>query len=140
VIEAARLAEVHDVVLGLKDAYMTEIGTRGGALSGGQSQRIGLARALYGWPKLVVLDEPDANLDQDGEKALGRALMKLRERKMTTVVITHRLWILRNVDKILVLRDGAVEIFGSRDEVMAKIARPVPARPADSVVVGSSHG
>ncbi len=132
VTEAARLAEVHAVILGLKNGYGTVIGKQGLALSGGQNQRIALARALFGEPKLVVLDEPNANLDQDGENALARTLLRLRERAVTTVVITHRLWILRHVDKILVLRDGSVEAFGPRDEVLAKIARPVPARVVET--------
>ncbi len=139
ILEAARLAEVHEVILGLRNGYETEIGKRGAALSGGQSQRVALARALFGDPKLVVLDEPNANLDQDGENALVRTLIRLRERAVTTVVVTHRLWILRHVDKILVLREGSVEAFGPRDEVLAKIARPSPARVAETFA-GSSHG
>ena len=139
VLEAASLAEVHEVILELRNGYETEIGKRGAALSGGQSQRIALARALFGDPKLVVLDEPNANLDQDGENALARTLLRLRERAVTTVVITHRLWILRHVDKILVLREGSIEAFGPRDEVLAKIARPTPAGVAETST-RSSHG
>jgi len=133
IIEAARLAEVHDVILRLNGGYDAEIGHNGATLSGGQSQRIALARALFGDPRFVVLDEPNANLDQDGENALARTLVRLKQRRITTVVITHRLWILRHVDKILLLRDGGVELFGARDDVLAKIARPAPAKTFHAV-------
>jgi ABC-type protease/lipase transport system fused ATPase/permease subunit len=92
-------------------------------LSGGQRQRIALARALYGGPKLVVLDEPNANLDQPGEQALANVIEKLKECGATSVVITHRMWILRRVDKILVLSPEGC-MFGARDEVLAKVAGP----------------
>ena len=128
VVRAARAAEVHDLILGLPDGYETRIGAGGVVLSGGQRQRIGLARALYGDPALVVLDEPNASLDQAGEAALVRTLARLRSRGATVVVISHRPSLLRGLDKVLVLQDGRIERFGPREEVMSLVA-PQARRP-----------
>jgi PrtD family type I secretion system ABC transporter len=127
VIEAARSAAVHEMILGLLDGYDTEIGSGGMWLSGGQRQRIGLARALYGAPPLIVLDEPNANLDNSAEERLVQTLAELKG-QATVVLITHRLNLLNLADKVLLLRDGTVEAFGPRAEVMSKLSRP--ARPA----------
>jgi ATP-binding cassette, subfamily C, bacterial len=127
VIEAARLAGIHDLVLRLPAGYDTRVGEDGLALSGGQRQRLALARALFGDPRLVVLDEPNANLDGDGEAALLRAITRLKERGATVVAVTHRPSLLRAVDDVLVLRDGGVELFGPRDEVLPKLTGPRPA-------------
>lgn len=118
VVKAAEAAGVHDMVLTLSDGYDTQIGTGGVNLSAGQRQRIGLARALYGDPSFIVLDEPNANLDTDGEAALTRAVRALRAEKRTIIVITHRTAVLEQMDKLLVLKNGQIAAFGPRSEVM----------------------
>ena len=101
--------------------YDTDIGEAGRSLSGGQRQRVGLARALYGNPGLVILDEPDSNLDKQGEKALVRALGNLKDNGTTTIMITHKPNLLNNVDKILVLKNGEMSMFGDRDDVLKRL-------------------
>jgi len=121
VIEAARLAGLHGTIMRLPRGYDSEIGESGVKLSGGQRQRVALARALFGRPQLVVLDEPNASLDSEGEAALIEAIAELKKRGTTIVIIAHRPSILQHADKLLVLRDGVVEILGSRTEVFAKL-------------------
>jgi PrtD family type I secretion system ABC transporter len=132
VIRAAQRAHVHELILRLPKGYDTEIGESGEALSPGQRQRIALARALYGGPRLVVLDEPNASLDHEGDEALLRALQNLKLEGATVVIVAHRPSLLRGVDKLLVLHEGAVQSFGSRAEVLAKLTRPARA-PAERV-------
>lgn len=127
VVAAARMAGVHELILQLPDGYDTLIGANGGGLSGGQRQRIGLARALYGEPRLVVLDEPNSNLDDAGEKMLAEALQKLRQSRATVFVITHRSGVLAQVDKLLVLNHGELSLFGPRDQVLARLRDATPA-------------
>ena len=124
VIEAAKMADVHDMILSLPQGYDTDIGEAGRLLSAGQRQRLGLARAMFGRPRLLVLDEPNSNLDQEGEAALNRAIAEIKTQGTTVVLIAHRPSMLAHVDRILILRSGAVEALGRRDEIMKQITRP----------------
>jgi PrtD family type I secretion system ABC transporter len=124
VIEAAKLVGLHEIIMRLPRGYNSEIGEAGLRLSGGQRQRIGLARAVFGQPRLVVLDEPNASLDHEGEEALHHAITRLKEMGTTVVMIAHRPSVLGLADKLLVLRNGAVDAYGSRAEVIAKLNAP----------------
>lgn len=131
VIEAAKAAGVHDLIVALPNGYQTIIGDTAASLSAGQAQRVALARALYGNPFLVVLDEPNSNLDAEGEQALTGAISKVRERGGIAIVIAHRPSALAAVDQVLVLQNGAIAGFGPRDEIMNRVLpsrAPTPAR------------
>lgn len=119
VVEAARRAQVHELIVRLPQGYDTPVGEAGRLLSGGQRQRVALARAMYGKPRLVLLDEPNANLDNDGEQALARAIAELRASRTTVILITQRTQILSVADRILVMRDGTVERIGVRQDKAA---------------------
>jgi ATP-binding cassette subfamily C protein len=124
VVAAARDAGVHELILRLPDGYETRIGEAGAELSAGQRQRIALARALYREPFLVVLDEPNSNLDAEGEAALGRAIQTIRERGGIVVVIAHRPAVLANVDFVLAMANGRIAAFGPKDEVLKSVLQP----------------
>jgi ATP-binding cassette subfamily C exporter for protease/lipase len=130
--EAARRVGLHEIIHTLPQGYETEVGAEGVALSGGMRQRVGLARALYGHPKFVVLDEPNANLDAAGETALVAALNQLRAEEVTVALITHRTSLLDAADLMLALFDGEVKLYGPKNEVLAALRgqqQPGPARP-----------
>jgi ATP-binding cassette, subfamily C, bacterial EexD len=137
VVAAAKLSGVHEMILQLPQGYDTVIGGAGGVLSGGQRQRIGLTRAVYGSPKLMVLDEPNSNLDDQGEKELVKAINRIKQMGCTVIVITHRTMLLQCVDKILVMKDGLAAAFGPRDQVLASLMAPTKA-PAAAIASGGS--
>lgn len=122
VVEAAQKAGIHEMILRLPEGYDTRIGVGGATLSGGQRQRIGFARAIYDNPVLVVLDEPNSNLDDQGEAALVQAIKSLKESNTTVILITHRPNILQVTNKLAVIRQGLLEIYGDTNEVLSKMA------------------
>lgn len=130
IYRAAMLADVHDMIADLPQGYETMVAADGAPLSGGQKQRIGLARAFFGDPKFLVLDEPNSNLDSHGDNALVRALGHARENRITTVVITQKPAILTAVDKIMVLDNGLISMFGWRDQILKQLAERSAARKA----------
>lgn len=144
VVVAAQRVGFHEQILRLPQGYDTPVGAGGVALSGGQRQRIALARALYGDPVLVVLDEPNSNLDDMGEKALSDAIKDLSARGRTSVIITHRPSALGSANKLMVLRDGIIAAFGPREEVLAALngrpPEPAPAPPAAANSAGPPRG
>ncbi|WP_192843202.1 type I secretion system permease/ATPase [Aureimonas sp. AU12] len=155
IVEAARKAQVHELIQRLPKGYDTQLGPAGHQLSGGQRQRVGLARAFYGSPRLLVLDEPNAHLDSEGDMALESALLLAKSQQVTVVIVTQRRNVAEFADSIMILRDGMIEDFGSKSEVygrqaarkkaeddarQAAAAAAAAARPADGAVVQGKFG
>jgi len=124
-------AGVHELILGLPKGYATDVGVNGENLSGGQRQRVALARALYGMPRLLILDEPNSNLDAEGERALVLVLDRLKQAKITVIMVCHKPSLLARADKLLVLKEGMIAAFGSREQVLAGLM------PAKVIAMGA---
>jgi PrtD family type I secretion system ABC transporter len=137
IIAAAKEAGVHEMIIKMRDGYDTQIGEQGTALSAGQAQRVALARALYGDPFLIVLDEPNSNLDTEGDEALTRAVRSARERGAVVVVVAHRPIGIEAVDQLLVLRDGRMQAFGPKEQVLGQVLQRVAPPPPIKIVSDS---
>jgi PrtD family type I secretion system ABC transporter len=140
IIAAAKEAGVHEMIIKMREGYNTQVGEQGSALSAGQAQRVALARALYGDPFLIVLDEPNSNLDTEGDEALTRAVRGARERGAIVVVVAHRPIGIEGVDNILVLKDGRVQAFGPKEQVLAQVLAPRVAGPSPIKIVSEAGG
>lgn len=140
VLAAAQLAGVHQLILQLPEGYETRLGEGGAGLSGGQKQRIGLARALYGLPAVIVLDEPNSNLDEAGEQALLQAIAQLKQHKRTLILITHKPNVLTLTDQLLILREGQLQAFGPTAKVLGAPVAAKPAAPKPSMNVSYRLG
>ncbi|MDB5416980.1 MAG: rsaD [Phenylobacterium sp.] len=132
VVQAATLAGVHELILRMPKGYDTDVGESGVVLSAGQRQRVGLARSMLGDPAFIVLDEPNASLDSEGEDALLKAIETMKGKGATVVVISHKPGIFRSADKLLVLREGRIDLFGPKDQVMARLMKPTEVRAIEA--------
>jgi ATP-binding cassette subfamily C protein len=138
VIAAAKMCGVHDMILRLQDGYDTMLGLGGKGLSAGQAQGVALARALYGEPRLLLLDEPNAHLDSEGEVRLLETLRQQKAMGVSALIVAHRTGVLAAVDRLMVIRDGRIELYGPRDEVLARLAAPnVTPHPAPATRAAS---
>jgi ATP-binding cassette subfamily C protein len=138
IIMAAKEAGVHEMIIKMRDGYDTQIGEQGTALSAGQAQRVALARALYGNPFLIVLDEPNSNLDTEGDEALTRAVRAARERGAIVIVVAHRPIGIEAVDMLLVLKDGRQQAFGPKDTVLGQVLQRVAPPPSPIKIVSDA--
>jgi len=140
IIAAAKEAGVHEMIIKMREGYDTQIGEQGTALSAGQAQRVALARALYGNPFLIVLDEPNSNLDSEGDEALTRAVRGARERGAVVIVVAHRPIGIEAVDQLLVLKDGRMQAFGPKEAVLGQVLQRVPSPPPIKIVSEAGGG
>jgi ABC-type protease/lipase transport system fused ATPase/permease subunit len=140
IVAAGQLSGAHEVIVRLPNGYETLLGPGGVELSGGQRQRVGLARAFFGNPSLIILDEPNANLDNKGDNALALAIRRVRDYDATVIVIAQRPRAVQSVDRIMVLQNGTISMFGPRNEVLPKILAPTRAKPRSPVTAVATRG
>src|ERR1700761_7992182 len=140
IIHAAKEAGVHQLIIKMRDGYDTQVGEQGHSLSAGQAQRVALARALYGDPFLIVLDEPNSNLDTEGDEALSRAIRGARERGAIVIVVAHRPVGIEAVDQLLVLKDGRMQAFGPKETVLGQVIQRVAAPAPPPIKIVSEAG
>ena len=131
VVAAAKLAGAHDLILQLPGGYDYPLALGGKGLSAGQAQRVALARALYGDPKYLILDEPNSNLDAEGDQQLVQTLQRIKAKGTTILIVAHRLTFLPIIDRMMVIQDGRLAMFGARDEVLRQLAPPAPPKPKE---------
>jgi ABC-type protease/lipase transport system fused ATPase/permease subunit len=132
VVAAAKQAGAYDLIARMPKSFDTEVGEGGVVLSAGQRQRVGLARALLRDPAYIVLDEPNASLDAEGEEALAKAIESVKARGATVVVISHKISVFRAADKMLLMRDGRMEAFGPRDQILSRLRPPAEVRAIEA--------
>ncbi len=136
-----KLINIHDIIMALPEGYQSNIGDEGVVFSGGQRQRVGLARALYGYPKFIVMDEPNSNLDSESERYLIGAIRHMKSLGSTQVIVTHRSTLINEADYLMMMRQGTIQAYGPREEIIAAIQKSqAPSAPALAPATENTQG